>query len=116
MPPVTIGSGRSLLSERANIARRTSPASMSKRTGNLRMRHPLSAEDRRRAVRTIAGSVRRGGSESRHSHRLPWHADAEGVMPTPTPPPTPAFASLSLDPRLLAALAALGYEEPTPIQ
>jgi len=33
----------------------------------------------------------------------------------PTSPP-PAFASLSLDPRLLAALTALGYEEPTPIQ
>ncbi len=33
----------------------------------------------------------------------------------PTPPP-PAFASLSLDPRLLTALTALGYEEPTPIQ
>ncbi len=33
----------------------------------------------------------------------------------PTAPP-PAFASLLLDPRLLAALTALGYEEPTPIQ
>ncbi len=33
----------------------------------------------------------------------------------PTPPP-PAFASLSLDPRLLAALTSLGYEEPTPVQ
>ncbi|HTY41934.1 MAG TPA: DEAD/DEAH box helicase [Thermoanaerobaculia bacterium] len=29
---------------------------------------------------------------------------------------TPTFASLSLDPRLLSALTALGYEEPTPIQ
>jgi ATP-dependent RNA helicase DeaD len=42
-------------------------------------------------------------------------------MPTPppaapAPTPTPTFASLSLDPRLLAALTALGYEEPTPIQ
>ncbi|HTR03820.1 MAG TPA: DEAD/DEAH box helicase [Thermoanaerobaculia bacterium] len=34
-------------------------------------------------------------------------------MPTA---PTPTFASLSLDPRLLSALTALGYEEPTPIQ
>ena len=34
-------------------------------------------------------------------------------MPPNVPP---AFASLSLDPRLLAALTALGYEEPTPIQ
>jgi ATP-dependent RNA helicase DeaD len=33
----------------------------------------------------------------------------------PTTPPS-AFASLSLDPRLLAALTSLGYEEPTPIQ
>ncbi|HEY4231160.1 MAG TPA: DEAD/DEAH box helicase [Thermoanaerobaculia bacterium] len=37
-------------------------------------------------------------------------------MPTPPSAPTPSFASLSLDPRLLAALTALGYEEPTPIQ
>jgi ATP-dependent RNA helicase DeaD len=34
----------------------------------------------------------------------------------PTPPPPPAFASLDLDSRLLTALTALGYEEPTPIQ
>ena len=34
-------------------------------------------------------------------------------MPTPV---SPTFASLSLDPRLLSALTALGYEEPTPIQ
>ncbi len=34
-------------------------------------------------------------------------------MPTATPP---TFASLDLDPRLLMALTALGYEEPTPIQ
>jgi ATP-dependent RNA helicase DeaD len=39
------------------------------------------------------------------------------MTPRPTPPPTPGgFSSLALDPRLLAALAALGYEEPTPIQ
>ena len=31
-------------------------------------------------------------------------------------PPSSAFTSLALDPRLLAALTALGYEEPTPIQ
>ena len=38
-------------------------------------------------------------------------------MTTPRVPAAPsAFASLSLDPRLLSALAALGYEEPTPIQ
>jgi len=29
---------------------------------------------------------------------------------------SPDFASLDLDPRLLEALSALGYEEPTPIQ
>jgi len=29
---------------------------------------------------------------------------------------SPAFASLGLDPRILSVLAALGYEEPTPIQ
>jgi ATP-dependent RNA helicase DeaD len=34
-------------------------------------------------------------------------------MPTIAPP---AFSSLDLDPRLLSALTALGYEEPTPIQ
>ena len=34
-------------------------------------------------------------------------------MPTPAPP---SFSSLDLDPRLLTALTALGYEEPTPIQ
>ncbi|KKK05826.1 DEAD/DEAH box helicase [Micromonospora sp. HK10] len=42
--------------------------------------------------------------------------------PTPTDPTpadsdeTPAFADLGLRPELLGALAALGYEEPTPIQ
>src|SRR5262245_40432725 len=36
-------------------------------------------------------------------------------MATPRNTPS-AFASLSLDSRLLSALAALGYEEPTPIQ
>ena len=35
-------------------------------------------------------------------------------MPTAKPPA--AFSSLGLDPRLLTALTALGYEEPTPIQ
>ncbi len=35
------------------------------------------------------------------------------TMTTPRPP---AFASFGLDPRLLSALTALGYEEPTPIQ
>jgi ATP-dependent RNA helicase DeaD len=34
----------------------------------------------------------------------------------PTPETTGGFASLGLDPRLLAALLALGYEEPTPVQ
>jgi ATP-dependent RNA helicase DeaD len=40
------------------------------------------------------------------------------MPPRPVEPEGPAarFASLQLDPRLLAALAALGYEEPTPIQ
>ena len=38
------------------------------------------------------------------------------ATPPSAPDPTPSFASLSLDPRLLAALVALGYEEPTPIQ
>ncbi len=36
-----------------------------------------------------------------------------GLMPTSSPS---AFSSLALDPRLLSALTALGYEEPTPIQ
>jgi ATP-dependent RNA helicase DeaD len=36
-----------------------------------------------------------------------------GLMPTTAPP---AFSTLDLDPRLLSALTALGYEEPTPIQ
>ena len=38
---------------------------------------------------------------------------------TSAPPPTdpsPGFAALGLDPRLVDALAALGYEEPTPVQ
>src|SRR5437588_8431540 len=30
--------------------------------------------------------------------------------------PNPGFAALGLDPRLVDTLAALGYEEPTPIQ
>ena len=33
-----------------------------------------------------------------------------------TPPSDPTFADLGLDERLLAGLAALGYEQPTPIQ
>jgi ATP-dependent RNA helicase DeaD len=33
-----------------------------------------------------------------------------------TPETTGGFAALGLDPRLLAALVALGYEEPTPVQ
>ncbi len=37
--------------------------------------------------------------------------DAESEQPAPD-----GFAALELDPRLLAAIAALGYEEPTPIQ
>ena len=32
------------------------------------------------------------------------------------PPTPPGFATLGLDPRLVTALGALGYEEPTPIQ
>ena len=32
------------------------------------------------------------------------------------PDPSAGFAALDLDPRLLAVLAALGYEEPTPVQ
>ena len=37
-------------------------------------------------------------------------------MTTPRDPVPAAFSSLNLDPRLLSALTALGYEEPTPIQ
>ena len=39
-------------------------------------------------------------------------------MPTrpATEAPSAGFASLELDPRVVAALTALGYEEPTPIQ
>ena len=36
--------------------------------------------------------------------------------PTPDDPTGSGFAPLGLDPRLLAALASLGYEEPTPVQ
>jgi ATP-dependent RNA helicase DeaD len=36
--------------------------------------------------------------------------------PANTTEPTPGFSSLQLDERVLASLAALGYEEPTPIQ
>src|SRR5215207_7638951 len=34
----------------------------------------------------------------------------------PPPETMPGFAALGLDPRLVDALAALGYEEPTPVQ
>jgi ATP-dependent RNA helicase DeaD len=34
----------------------------------------------------------------------------------PTPEPAGGFSSLGLDPRVLTALSALGYEEPTPVQ
>ncbi len=37
-------------------------------------------------------------------------------MSDQTPAPDAGFSSLGLDPRLLATLSALGYEEPTPIQ
>ena len=36
--------------------------------------------------------------------------------PATTTPPNPGFATLGLDPRLVDALTALGYEEPTAIQ
>ena len=38
------------------------------------------------------------------------------TKPDDAPPPAEGFAELELDPRLLSAIAALGYEEPTPIQ
>ena len=44
------------------------------------------------------------------------------VAPVPDPAPdrdadgVDGFANLALDPRLLSAIGALGYEEPTPIQ
>jgi ATP-dependent RNA helicase DeaD len=34
----------------------------------------------------------------------------------PLEEPTGGFAALGLDPRVLTALLALGYEEPTPVQ
>ena len=37
-------------------------------------------------------------------------------MTEPSPTEGPSFAALGLDPRLLSALSALGYEEPTPVQ
>ncbi|HVM65122.1 MAG TPA: DEAD/DEAH box helicase, partial [Acidimicrobiales bacterium] len=40
----------------------------------------------------------------------------EPSMPAPDGGPAAGFAALGLDPRLLAALAALGYEESTPVQ
>ena len=33
-----------------------------------------------------------------------------------TTDPAPGFSALGLDPRVVAGLAALGYEEPTPVQ
>ncbi len=36
--------------------------------------------------------------------------------PSPSPEPATGFAALGLDPSLLSTLAALGYEEPTPVQ
>jgi ATP-dependent RNA helicase DeaD len=38
------------------------------------------------------------------------------LEPDQTPDPVDGFAALALDPRLLSTVAALGYEEPTPIQ
>ena len=38
------------------------------------------------------------------------------TRPTPADPAEPGFAGLGLDPKILSALAALGYEEPTPVQ
>ncbi|WP_439622714.1 DEAD/DEAH box helicase [Gemmata sp.] len=43
-------------------------------------------------------------------------AEAETVPTTPEPDAVGGFAALGLDPRLVAALTELGYEEPTPIQ
>jgi len=43
-------------------------------------------------------------------------ADASAIAETSAPPEPAAFAELGLDARLVRALAALGYEEPTPIQ
>ncbi len=45
----------------------------------------------------------------------PASAPAEPAAAAPSEP-APGFASLGLDDRLLAALASLGYEEPTPVQ
>ena len=42
-------------------------------------------------------------------------SDAPGI-PSPDDPTESGFAPLGLDPRLLSALASLGYEEPTPVQ
>ncbi len=41
---------------------------------------------------------------------------AGGDAAEPSAPPADGFAALELDPRLLKTIAALGYEEPTPIQ
>ncbi len=43
-------------------------------------------------------------------------ADAQGADPQAQTPDPPTFADLGLRPELLAALEAMGYEEPTPIQ
>ena len=43
----------------------------------------------------------------------PHHGDSQ---PQRAEPPADGFAGLRLDPRILAAIGALGYEEPTPIQ
>ena len=47
---------------------------------------------------------------------MPVTPGTEPSMPAPDGGPAAGFAALGLDPRLLGALAALGYEEPTPVQ
>jgi len=56
-----------------------------------------------------------------YSWRVTSHAELPPSDPTGAPSadeaePTEGFAALGLDPRLLAAIASLGYEEPTPVQ
>src|SRR4051794_10832494 len=76
---------------------------------------------RRSAASSVAGCVQRSSltAVTRRACHAPtaWRRDAQGTMvPMDDDEQGATFESLGLRPELLAALAALGYEEPTPIQ